>query len=140
MRQRTPSSLFHSHPISTPYGSTLNHRGIDANVGVVLRGCRTENAGVLGKITLGERRHDTAGTGAGNAKKHLISNGKRTPDPVVLDKTPMPACHLHHDIGTKSPDLEAPLGIALPQSIDGRRLQYMDDGVAKGARSRIVYP
>jgi hypothetical protein len=31
------------------------------------------------------------------------------------------------------------LGIALRQSIAGRRLQYMDDGGANAAGSRIVY-
>jgi hypothetical protein len=36
------------------------------------------------------------------------------PVPVVLDRTSMPECHLHHDIGTKSPDLEAPFGIGFP--------------------------
>src|SRR5206468_1632171 len=62
---------------------------------------------------------------------NFVPDAKCVADPGILNKAVLPRGGLHHDVGTKPPDLEAPSWIELPEPVEGRRRQQMDTGTVE---------
>src|SRR5713101_2553027 len=90
--------------------STLDFR-VDAHAGLVVLGRGAQDAGIPRQVPLGEGRHHTAATGAGNFQANGIADGEREANPSILDEVFFSGGRRYHDIGTKPRDLETPLRI-----------------------------
>ena len=74
-------------------------------------GRRAEDSRIAGEILLRESGHDATPARAGDAQANFVPDGERATDPAILRKPFLTLGQLHHDVGTKPPDLEAALRI-----------------------------
>src|SRR6266446_10902377 len=93
--------------ITAPDRSTPQHRGINADVDLVMLGRRAQDARIFGQISLGQRRHDTAGARAGDVQTDFVANRQGVADPVILDEVLFARGRLDYNVWPKPPHLEA---------------------------------
>ncbi len=106
--------LLQSDGITTADLATLQHRGIDPNVGPVVLGRSAQDTCIPREIALGERGHHAAAARSSDAQANGIPDREDLTDPGILDEVPLAVRGLDHDIWAKSPNLEASLWIQLP--------------------------
>src|SRR5262245_13046897 len=87
------------------------YRSIDTDVDLVILGCCAQDARIPREIPLCESGHHATRARAGDAQAHCVPDGERVADPSILRKALLTRGQLHHDVGTKPPDLEAALRI-----------------------------
>src|SRR5260370_37220281 len=79
-------------------------------------------------MALRERRHHAAGATTSDAQENGIADRQPFSDPSVLYEVFLAGLGLHHNIGSESVRLKAPLGIHVPEPVKRRRGQHMNDG------------
>src|SRR5258708_24417319 len=104
--------------ITTADLATLQHGGIDASVGLVVLGYRSQDTRILREIALREGGHHAAGARTSDAQANGIPDREDVPDPSILHEILLVVRGLHHDVWPKPPHLEAPLWIQHPQPIE----------------------
>ena len=92
---------------------------------------RAQDSRIPREIPLRESGHDATSARTGDVQAHRCPDGERVTDPSILRKALLVRGQLHHDVWTKPPDLEAALGIQLPQAIERGRGQQMDHGTVE---------
>src|SRR5258707_10490889 len=120
--------LLQSDGITPADLATLQHGGIDPNVGpVVLGGC-AQDTWIPREIALRKRGHHAAGAGTGDAEANGIADREGLPDPGVLHEVLLAICGVYHDIGAKPSGLEAPWWIQFAEPIECSGGQQMHGG------------
>jgi hypothetical protein len=89
--------------------SMLDFR-VNTHVGLVVLGRRPQDPRIPGQVPLGEGRHHTAATGAGDAQANRIADSKRVANPSILDEVLLTRGRHYHDIGTKPGISKRPCG------------------------------
>src|SRR5438067_2802223 len=118
-----PSSLRRAsgdrHGVAAADCAGLDDLGVDTDVRVVALRGRPQHAGILGQVSLGERRHDAARTGAGDPQANLAADRKRLAHPLVLDEAALVA--RDDDVRPETPNLETACRVELAQVVERGR-------------------
>jgi hypothetical protein len=116
-RPRLLLALFQFHGISATDFAALQHRRIDPNIGPVVLDSRTQNARIFREITLRECCHHAARAGSIDTQPNCVPEREDLPNPGILHKIRFAVFGSHHNIGPKTPDLEAALRIEGSQPV-----------------------
>jgi hypothetical protein len=90
--------------------TAMHHGGINANVGLVVLGCRAQDARIPREIPLGQGGHHTARAGTGNAQANLIPDGQRVADPEFSIKAFSPTVDSITMLGRNRRTSKRPVG------------------------------
>ena len=99
------------HTITPLDRAVLDDRRIDADMTVIVLHRRAENPGILGQVSLWQRRHHGAGAGACHAQANLIADLQFPIDPSLFNESLPAARRIHNDVRTKARRLKSSMGI-----------------------------
>ena len=92
---------------------------------IVLHG-RPKNTGVVREIPLRQCSHDAPAARSGDPQTDVFADGDCLPDPGIFDRCQLVTGRSHHDVRSKSRQLETPLWIKAPKASECRGREQVD--------------